>query len=642
MVNRFIKVLSMFLAIVLLVNMLPLGIMAQDLQNTLSANTTVTENVEEADVANAEIVTEIPEKRTEYSKEFLLSDGMRLATIYPAPVHYQTDEGWVDIDNTLVTKADGTYTNADAPWSVSFPKELTNENKVTVDVDGYSLSFVMEGQVHKANPLLRSSEPRLKLASKAPATVKQPGAVLKEMKLEEDKTVPQKLYSQLTYADVFENTDVIYDLESNAVKESIVLQQYDETLEGYRYTLYTGNLVPVMDATGHIDLYADGVGEPVISLPSPYLLDDVGEYCDEVKVTLTGGDGVYTMTYSLPQQWLAAEERAWPVILDPIVKANTSASNIQDRTFCEIGKISYKKSVFYAGFDPKLGIIQGYLKYNDLPILNSSDVIVKAEFSLNKVMDSSSSGVVEVHKVTSAWTSKEKEYWSEKPSYDENISDYKNVKSEGWYTWNVTDIVRDWYAEENNGLMIKMPDSVEEGSTKRFRQFYSSDTGATSKRPKLKITIRNNNGLEGFWDYTSTSAGRAGTGHVNKFTGNLTWVREDMGFAGCIMPVSISHVYNLNDSTAIDTGNNSNQTAGNYFGMGSGWRINYSERVYQWSTDSKYYIWEDEDGTDHYFKEKTSNTYIDEDNPDLTYSNQKEWEDNQIPNQRQKRQPQNF
>lgn len=72
------------------------------------------------------------------------------------------------------------------------------------------------------------------------------------------------------------------------------------------------------------------------------------------------------------------------------------------------------------------------------------------------------------------------------------------------------------------------------------------------------------------------------------------------------MPVAINHVYNANDK------------ANNDFGMGYGWRSNYNQLVYQWSTDSSYYVWEDEDATRHYFKYKSSGTYEDETNPTLT------------------------
>ena len=39
-------------------------------------------------------------------------------------------------------------------------------------------------------------------------------------------------------------------------------------------------------------------------------------------------------------------------------------------------------------------------------------------------------------------------------------------------------------------------------------------------------------------------------------------------------------------------------------GLGYGWRTNYNQRVYVWEKDSDFYIWEDEDGTDHYFEKQ--------------------------------------
>jgi len=72
------------------------------------------------------------------------------------------------------------------------------------------------------------------------------------------------------------------------------------------------------------------------------------------------------------------------------------------------------------------------------------------------------------------------------------------------------------------------------------------------------------------------------------------------------MPVSISHVYNTNDSKT------------NNFGMGNGWRTNFNQRVYQYAQNSSYYVWEDGDGTAHYFYYLSSNTYKDEDGLELT------------------------
>lgn len=71
------------------------------------------------------------------------------------------------------------------------------------------------------------------------------------------------------------------------------------------------------------------------------------------------------------------------------------------------------------------------------------------------------------------------------------------------------------------------------------------------------------------------------------------------------MPAAIKHVYNANDKD------------NNAFGMGYGWRSNYNQLVYPFAADSSYYVWEDEDGTRHYFKNKSSGTYEDEINQGL-------------------------
>ena len=211
---------------------------------------------------------------------------------------------------------------------------------------------------------------------------------------------------------------------------------------------------------------------------------------------------------------------------------------------------------------------------------------------------------VEVHKVLDTWDSVGLT-WSNMPDTDDTIEDFANVRGWGYYYWDVTDIVREWYEGENTGMMFKAPDDVEKAGVKRFKEFYSSDYGIYY-RPELHIYFKNNNGLESYWDYTTSTAGRAGTGYINNYTGNLIWVRNDIGFGGNRMPVSINHVYNANDSLNND------------FGLGYGWRTNYNQRVYSWSEDSDYYVWEDGDGTEHYFLyDNETGLYKDEDGLEL-------------------------
>ena len=88
MKNGFLKICSMLLVLVLLANMLPLQVFAQQL-NTGKTEPIVTAPEPAADEsATDRVIAEIKEKRTEFSKEFLLANGLHMITVYPEAVHY--------------------------------------------------------------------------------------------------------------------------------------------------------------------------------------------------------------------------------------------------------------------------------------------------------------------------------------------------------------------------------------------------------------------------------------------------------------------------------------------------------------------------------------------------------------------------
>ncbi len=609
MKTRFFRLCSILLVMVLLVNMLPMSVFAEEYRESLSVTPEIsTENV---DTSDARIVEEIVDKRTEYSKEFLLSNGLHMAAVYADAVHYEKDSGWAEIDNTLTAKLDGTYTNTAGVWNVSFPQTLTGAKSVTIEKDGYTLSFAMAGELRSSGELMSTraaAEPEqfsVATMQQSAATVAQTDRAELAKAYKYPEMAPDKLHSKLTYANVYQNTDITYDLDSNTVKESIILNAYSSTLRGYRYTLNVGDMVPELSEDGQITFYDAKRENVVMVMPAPYLMDAANEYNDDIQVQLTGSGSTYTLTYLLPRQWLAAEERAWPVILDPVVEADLTRSNIRDRTVASNGTFSQNAPVVSCGYSKVNGVMRTYLKYRELPTLTSSDVIVAASISMYQSDTPLTVTPVQVHKVYYPWLS-ESITWANKPGFNDTVEDYAIVDNYGWYSWMITDIVRGWYANNNSGMMFKATKAIESGGTMNFKEFYSSDNGSADYRPVLSIVFRNNNGLESYWDYTTSSAGRAGTGYVNNFTGNLVWVRDDMGFGGNRMPVAIKHIYNANDYS-----NNS-------FGVGNGWRTNYNQLVYQWSVDGTYYVWEDSDGTEHYFKHESGSTYKDEDGLELT------------------------
>ena len=613
------KIWCVILSLAILVNLLPVSALASEttLEQVVAQHWVEDPPVKATDEASQplEILSEDTSKRGEYYKEFVLSNGLRMASMYAEPVHYSEDGQWKEIDNTLKL-ASGAYTNTAGKWKVSFPQQLTKDKAVTITKDGYTLSFFMAGELYQeTTSLIRAAlgtvtqEQPVQLQSFRTATAQL--QAVQPLESEEDTLYPQvpieKSHARLTYGNVSNGTDIVYDLKGNQVKESIIIDAYSANLQGYRYTLNVGELNPVLTDSGEIQLYDRDNSQIVMVMPAPFLVDDAGEYCYDVKLTLTGSGSQYTLTYHLPQQWLADAQRQWPVVLDPVVEADITRTNIRDVSVYEQNTPNdHNSGVLDVGHNTTYGVMRSFLKYQNLPPLSSSDVVVYARLDLLKPNDNSTSNPIEIHKVLNTWES-ETMTWSNQPNFNPLVEDFSIVEDTGYYSWCITDVVRGWYEGENTGLMLKAPAWVETTtSTTSYRKQFMSSDYSEYVRPILSIVFRNNNGLESYWDYTSSSAGRAGTGYINNYTGNLVWTHNDIGFGGNRMPVSISHIYNANDCTNND------------FGLGYGWRTNYNQRAYKanlTNATTEYYVWEDADGTDHYFYyDEEVKKYVDEDN----------------------------
>lgn len=741
---RMTRILSFFLALVFCLYSVPTEVLAAELESAsrISQSEYARDFVDEE---TPDVVSEIISSRDEYQKEYILSNGQRLLTVYPTAVHYMDGEGmWQEIDNTLQTMSlDGkrVYQNTAGIWEVTLPSNLSASEAVSIARGDSVLSFRFAGQLLQddvltaklarmneditpsegaeepsdvippaeetptvedpsadepqqdgeesavetfaaldapaidaggnsedtsaAEPTEGESEPKASEddnnQGEAPATEEpksedadkpqEPATpAVKDDKIDivvddqwetatttkmgntifgrtpmqasqlslkdseitfsqKDKTLQQtfseKLSSAAEYASVFNGVSVRYDLTSNTLKESVIIASAPANRAGYQYLLEVKNLVLELQEDNSIYAYAEDHtegDEPLFVMPAPYLFDQERAYCDDIELTLIETDNGYLLTYLLPQEWMAAEDRAYPVVLDPVVNAELSFTNIADQTVFSKTQLSYTWAMLCIG-QGQYGIGRSFLKYKNLPTLTSADVIVGAKMALYKIQTSSTSSEIDVHKVNGTWESNTIN-WSNKPSYDSTVEDYQIAGAKGWYYWDVTDIAQEWYTGDNTGMMFKMEDSQEAAATDLYREFCSSDYTANTL-PFLSIAYINNCGLENIWDYTSHGAGAAGTGYVNDYTGNLVWVYSGLGFSGNRLPVSINHVYNANDK------------ANNDFGMGYGWRSNYNQLVYQWSTNSSYYVWEDEDATRHYFKYKSSGTYEDEVNTGL-------------------------
>ena len=218
--KKLLSYISMALVISLLVNMLPMSVLAEKLQE-ITADTEIVTNAteenpeettqEEIISEDAHVVAEIMENRTEFSKEFLLSNGLHMAMVYADAVHFETESGWEEIDNTLKTNADGSYSNTAGVWDVTFPDQLGEDESVIIEKDGYTLSFFMSGALTSEGAAIMSaglSNTPLQAfgvtdAQIATGQIQQVDISAIVEAAEHPETVPGKLQSRIAYADVY-------------------------------------------------------------------------------------------------------------------------------------------------------------------------------------------------------------------------------------------------------------------------------------------------------------------------------------------------------------------------------------------------------------------------------------------------------
>ena len=293
------KTCSLLLVIVLLANMLPLQIFAEQLNTEELSPITPSTNISEQETVSGQIVEELTDKRTEYTKQFRMDNGLFIAAVYNEPVHYEKNGQWIEIDNTLAAQLNGTYTNTAGVWNVSFPNQLTKDNQISIVKGNYTLSFGMAGE-------LRTSGDLEIMSAEDPAVPAVTGEVLSPAELIEGSTaetfavtqaqaataqletvdidaikadatypemVAEKLSSGLLYSNVYGTTDIHYQLNSNKVKESVILESYSSTLRGYRYTLEVGELNPVLQDDGSIHFYDAKNKEIVMVMEAPFMAD---------------------------------------------------------------------------------------------------------------------------------------------------------------------------------------------------------------------------------------------------------------------------------------------------------------------------------------------------------------------------------
>ena len=603
------RILSVFLSIVLLLEVVPMQAFAAEQpidESGVQQEETLTDETPEENTKSeaepAEFLSEDTDKREENVKHFRMSDGTMQAAQYAEPVHFLKDGVWTDYDNTL-TEVDADaeenegrtllknkdLTNQTADYSVRLSKKTNGKKFVRMEKDGYKLSWYYVG------------------ANKSTAKVEK-------TEDDGDPTTLEKVSSAVTYKDVFKSTDLEYIIGSTGLKENLILESKKAPKE-FTAEYKANGLTPVQMNDKAIELRAED-GTVIYTVSAPFMTDADGAYSDGITLTLESvKNNSFTVKISLDSSWLDADDRAYPVTVDPALKTEQSVSNAQtafvsaaNPNKCYLAAGTDDMGSLYVGNINGFGRTETYIKFTKLPDIGIGSKVVDARLLLG--LRKCEVGLqVNVKRLVNDWDEKTVT-WNNGPYGEGIISDYLNFTPQTDVTHHqeteITDMVRGWYSGDypNYGLSL----TTDKTAAAKAWFFSIHYTTYYQNRPLMVVSYRNMSGYEDYWSYTNVSAGRGGVASVNNFTGNLVFSQAvTQGDGGNLMPVNLSLIFNANKGDAPYS----------YVGsrMQTNFHIYLREESGQLATNGYKYYLNDADGTKHWFwfDEKTPNDGKDED-----------------------------
>ncbi|MCB7127662.1 DNRLRE domain-containing protein, partial [Lachnoclostridium sp. 210928-DFI.6.3] len=393
------------------------------------------------------LVRECIKERSRFSRVFETKNGEKAAVIYPKAVHFKKDDAWEVIDNTLVLSKDQlAYENAQGRMKVRIarmPKQTDHKKKMmlfnleekqnarsaqqdqteeksgiielaSVEKDGFTISWGLKTQEEKSAVLSQVNESEVQTEFK-PNPVSIQTAEEKLLKL-------SKLSSAGYFREILPGMDIRYRLESEVMKEEIILKKKEAAAETITFVMKHPGLSMHVLADGSVAMCktqrecaedfpenAENLsGNAVFFLDAPILFDKNGEVV-KAAYQIEKGQGISEITIKMDASWLMDEGRAYPVTIDPTVRIEKKQTTIDDafvRSKDPNSSYGYNFSELEVGRNRPYQVCRTFLKFNKLPKLEKGAVITDARLNLYQYQFSADNGQgfrVSAHEVTGAW-----------------------------------------------------------------------------------------------------------------------------------------------------------------------------------------------------------------------------------------------
>ena len=534
---------------------------------------------------------ELPECRTGNRKIFRMSDGTEQAVFYPEAVHVFNQETgmYENAGNTLVTEEDGKHFAGSTDRLIAhFSREAESSELFSVENGGYRVTVLKKTTQKKPGKGVLPT-----VLAKTPAEYREP--------------------DRLVFADVKDGTDYTYAVEGGGVKENIIVRKKAQTYR-YAFRLVCENVIPVVDHdTQRIAFIADNSGEEIFFIPAPFMTDANGVVSTAVRYSVGQmQEGSVTLTVIADKEFMNAEERAFPVVIDPQIKL-TGATAMETYNWNQ-GNLYSNNTAHTIGSigkgDGTCSVQRMYIHLN-LPTLPRNPRIKKAElvfhrkeaalfeesrpkFGLYRVIDSIQTG----------------NYAPRDTGVLIDLAAMQSAQNDPvCYTFDVTTLVDQIIKGESTrqDLVLRM---IDEGDDcENSITLYGSSAGA-NYAPQFVVTYDPSYAVNTAYRSHTHTLGRFGQGSIDLQCGNLMFESEDFAWGGNRMPVTIKHLYNSALAAYRYTGDSSiSLRCANFSNMqvGNGFRLNLMQGMVSgdFYVDGKQYtgyIHTDENGEESYYR----------------------------------------
>ena len=577
------------------------AVASADLANTAITMSTFTEEKKPTMVKR---LAEIPALRGKDRKVYRMSDGSEQAVFSPAFNTTLDDEErhTSDAQPTIVEDEDGKhYTCAGKHFRAKFSRGDNDE------------LFSIEEGVHKVTVLAeagdryRHAKPHLHKRAKH------------ETKID-----------TLIFDEVIPDTDYEYSVKKRGVKENIVIRK---PASAYRYPflLNCENVAACMDKSAkRIAFLSTETGEEIFHIPAPFMVDAMGVISTAVDYEMREmRDGAFLLTVVADAEWMNAEERAFPVTIDPQI----DVSGIYDmEMYSWVDGVMSEASSHTIGItendDGELSVNRMYMSFT-MPKLPRNPRIKKAELLLNQIeatVEKAPAPLFGLYHVTGELCPGDCT-----PSAVADLIDYAKMyqceDGTACYTFDVTTLVDMLKCGESASpqFVLKLADE-----TIAPHNYITIGGGSDSRySPWLVITYESSYGVNTSYRTHTHDLGRFGQGSVDLQRGNLMFESVDFAWSGNKMPVTIKHLFNSALSGYMYTNNSSIDLNTAYFTsvqIGYGFKLNIMQSMMhldeppiEWTAEEleeenrEYdgYVYIGENGEEIYFKESSRCTRLD-------------------------------